>query len=140
MKIYENFFAVIKLKAMKYSSMFEEMDDAEARYKRNRREAAANTQKKQERREAKAEANRKRAGATNKPQPPPPPLNATRAHLLYSLGLSVYQDTPLHIKAAFRRMALLYHPDKNKAPGSAARFREARAAYEKLMDLENTIV
>lgn len=38
------------------------------------------------------------------------------------------------IKAAYRRLARLYHPDTNKDPEAAARFIEIRAAYEVLID------
>jgi len=33
------------------------------------------------------------------------------------------------IKAAFRRIALQYHPDRNKDEGASAKFAEAREAY-----------
>jgi molecular chaperone DnaJ len=38
------------------------------------------------------------------------------------------------IRKAFRKMALLYHPDKNKASSAQANFREIREAYETLKD------
>jgi curved DNA-binding protein CbpA len=38
------------------------------------------------------------------------------------------------IKAAFRRLALRYHPDRTKSSRAVRRFREIRAAYEVLSD------
>lgn len=38
------------------------------------------------------------------------------------------------IKAAHRRLALKYHPDRNKEEGAAEQFKEMQAAYELLSD------
>ena len=38
------------------------------------------------------------------------------------------------IKHAYRRLALQFHPDKNKDPGAAATFRELAEAYAVLSD------
>jgi molecular chaperone DnaJ len=38
------------------------------------------------------------------------------------------------IKKAFRRLAMEYHPDRNKEPGAEARFKEISEAYEVLSD------
>jgi molecular chaperone DnaJ len=38
------------------------------------------------------------------------------------------------IKRAFRKMAMQYHPDRNKAPDAEARFKEINEAYEVLSD------
>ncbi|XP_054609241.1 dnaJ homolog subfamily B member 9-like [Dunckerocampus dactyliophorus] len=39
-----------------------------------------------------------------------------------------------HIKKAFHKLALKYHPDRNKGPDAEARFREIAEAYETLSD------
>ena len=40
------------------------------------------------------------------------------------------------IKAAYRKKAAQYHPDKNPSPDAAARFREVQQAYEVLGDAQ----
>ncbi|NPA46942.1 MAG: J domain-containing protein [Chlorobi bacterium] len=44
--------------------------------------------------------------------------------------------TPADIKKAYRRMALRFHPDRNKQPGAARIFISVREAYEILIDPE----
>ena len=40
------------------------------------------------------------------------------------------------IKKAYRKLALQYHPDRNKAPEATERFKEATEAYQVLSDSE----
>src|ERR671928_149456 len=44
------------------------------------------------------------------------------------------------IKKAYRRLALQYHPDRNKAPEATQRFKEATEAYQILSDAEKRSV
>lgn len=50
------------------------------------------------------------------------------------LGVSPVATADL-IKAAYRKKAAQYHPDKNPAPDAAAHFREVQEAYEVLGDV-----
>jgi curved DNA-binding protein CbpA len=49
------------------------------------------------------------------------------------LGVAPNETAEL-IKAAYRKKAAQYHPDKNPSPDAAARFREVQEAYEALSD------
>jgi DnaJ-class molecular chaperone len=49
------------------------------------------------------------------------------------LGVSPNATTDL-IKAAYRKKAAQYHPDKNQSPDAPKRFREVQEAYEVLSD------
>jgi molecular chaperone DnaJ len=49
------------------------------------------------------------------------------------LGVS-RNATPDDLKRAYRRLAMQYHPDRNKEPGAEAKFKQASEAYEVLSD------
>ncbi len=51
------------------------------------------------------------------------------------LGISPSATADL-IKAAYRKKAALYHPDKNQSADAPIRFREVQEAYEVLADVE----
>ena len=56
--------------------------------------------------------------------------------LLYDV-LDVTADaTPAEIKKSYRRLALLWHPDKNHAPEAAEVFKELSGAFAVLSDPE----
>jgi len=60
-------------------------------------------------------------------------MNVARDHYA-TLGVSPDATADL-VKAAYRKKAAQYHPDKNPSPDAAARFREAQEAYDVLSDV-----
>ncbi|KAL6045938.1 DnaJ-like protein [Balamuthia mandrillaris] len=63
----------------------------------------------------------------------PPPLIPISSRLNYYevLGLEPNADED-EIKAAYRRLAMKWHPDKNPSPDATAKFQEISYAYRKL--------
>eukprot|EP01087_Luapelamoeba_hula_P011645 TRINITY_DN3187_c0_g1_i1.p1 TRINITY_DN3187_c0_g1~~TRINITY_DN3187_c0_g1_i1.p1 ORF type:complete len:1507 (+),score=271.77 TRINITY_DN3187_c0_g1_i1:222-4742(+) len=58
--------------------------------------------------------------------------NHTRAHYLSVLGLALSAEEE-EIKAAYRRLAMRWHPDKNPSPDATSKFQEISYAYRKLI-------
>ena len=53
----------------------------------------------------------------------------------YYSVLGIERDAPTDaVKAAYRKMAAAYHPDRNDSPDAPAKFREAQEAYEILAE------
>src|SRR3712207_65975 len=62
---------------------------------------------------------------------------ATQQQDLYDVLGVARTASPEDIKKAFRRLAMQYHPDRNKEPGAEEKFKEVNQAYEVLSDPEN---
>ena len=84
---------------------------------------------------AKIEAQRSAAPRPRSRTPPPRPLVVIvgRGDFLRLLGC---EDTQTAIKAAYRRLALQNHPDKNPDPSAKETFQRIQAAYEALTGTE----
>lgn len=64
-------------------------------------------------------------------------LSSTEVEDCYYRTLSVSTTAKAaEIKKAYHRLALRFHPDKNKDPSAAAMFRKINAAYEVLGDVD----
>ncbi|MEX2373065.1 MAG: DnaJ domain-containing protein, partial [Dehalococcoidia bacterium] len=58
----------------------------------------------------------------------------TESAELYSV-LGIPRDASSDdVKKAYRRLAMEFHPDRNKAPDAETRFKQINAAYEVLSD------
>ncbi|KAH8590582.1 DnaJ domain-containing protein [Bisporella sp. PMI_857] len=61
-------------------------------------------------------------------------MNSQESHYVV-LGVA-RTATEVEIRKAYRKLAITWHPDKNKAPNAAAQFRRVQEAYELLSDEE----
>lgn len=76
-------------------------------------------------------------------RPPPPPRRnkESAAETVSTMGKDYYKALGIQsganedeVKKAYRKMALKYHPDKNKDPSAEERFKEIAEAYDVLSD------
>jgi len=62
-------------------------------------------------------------------------LNKELSYYYRILGLQ-FGASPTEIRAAYRRLVKLYHPDKDQSADSMAMYKEIRTAYEKLLNCD----
>ena len=110
----------------RYAREMSKADQAEERREKVQREARENAARKAEKKRQKREAAKEEWK-----QKAPPSVPSWRAAHLATLG--ALEDTPAAIRAAYMRLALRYHPDKNSAANAAELFRCIKAAYDALL-------
>lgn len=114
---------------MTRDKIFQRVEEDLKRAESHLRKAEESTQRKYIKRRKKKEAQRAAHQAPPKQKASPEPISP-RIQYLAILGMPV--DTPTAIRAAYRRLALKYHPDKN--PETASQFIRIHAAYEYLIN------
>ena len=72
------------------------------------------------------------SGLHEEGQPAPDDPNATHYEVL-GISTDASEDD---IRSAFRRLALVYHPDRDTSPGATQRFQRINAAYQVLVEPE----
>lgn len=60
-------------------------------------------------------------------------MHAKDYHKVLGIGKGASKD---EIKKAYRKLALLFHPDRNGSPSAEGRFKEINEAYRVLMGME----
>ncbi len=105
-----------------------------AKREKKRHSAAMKELENQERRRIKAQQQREAAAKAKATKPPPPPpavdqMVTRRREMLSRMGNPA--DNPTEIRRAWKRLALLYHPDK--FGGQDTQFKSILEAYEFLM-------
>jgi hypothetical protein len=58
------------------------------------------------------------------------------ANPFLALGLPVALISPIELKRKYKKLALIFHPDKNSHPDAEAAFKIIASAYEQLSDVE----
>ena len=81
--------------------------------------------------------NSHRSHSSNIPPPPPPSYSATNSDKTHYQVLGVQPSASAQeVKVAFRKLALKYHPDKNKEVGAEEMFKKITSSYEILKDTQ----
>lgn len=117
-------------------SQMEAEDEKREQQRRTAQEAAYRKEQKRRKKQEQQRAEAKRQQYQKKVGPPPPPPSPSELRLkcLGLLGLKVDQDNPVAIRSAYRRLALLHHPDKNPSKDTTELFRKILDAYQTLVD------